>query len=80
MVGVELGSPSETNGGVTEVHFTVDTCASTLRYYYIIPEEARGREVSFTFSAESSNGQAVNYKMGPYKISNMVMNWISIEE
>ena len=72
-VGVEIGSPSETNGGVTEVHFTVDTCASTLRYYYIIPEEARGREVSFTFSAESSNGQAVNYKMGPYKISNMDM-------
>ncbi|WP_455497249.1 DUF4466 family protein [Coprobacter sp.] len=72
-VGVEVGSPSETNGTVTEVRFTVDTCASTLRYYYVVPEEARGKEVSFVFFAESSNGETAKYKMGSYKIAEMDM-------
>ena len=72
-VGVEIGTPSETIGAVTEVRFTVDTCASTLRYYYVIPEEARGKEVSFVFFAESSDGETSKYEMGPYKIASMDM-------
>lgn len=70
-VGVEVGAPSVTHGRNTEVAFVADTCAAALRYYYVIPEEARGQKVSFKFSATDSNGKLVTYEMGPYNISNM---------
>ena len=72
-VGILVGSPSVTSGTKTEVTFTRDTCAATLRYYYQIPEEARGKVVSFTFSAKASNGQSVSYDMGPYTVAQMDM-------
>lgn len=72
-VGVTVGSPSVTEGTTTQVTFNVDTCAATLRYFYNIPEEARGQKVSFTFSATASNGETVSYKMGPYDIATMEM-------
>lgn len=72
-VPVLVGSPSVTNGAKTKVDFTVDTCAATLRYYYVIPEEARGKTVSFTFTAKASTGETVSYKMGPYTIAQMAM-------
>ncbi len=68
-VPVRVASDSETSGTTTKVSFQVDTCAATLRYYYVIPESARGKEVSFTFSVKASNGQTAEYKLGPYKIS-----------
>jgi hypothetical protein len=72
-VPVTIGNPSVTSGGKTEVVFTKDTCAAALRYYYIIPEEAKGKEVSFTFSAKASTGETVTYKMGPYTIGKVDM-------
>ena len=72
-VGVTIGDPSVTTKEVTTVNFTKDTSAATLRYYYVIPEEARGKTVSFTFSAKSSNGENVSYKLGPYTIAKMSM-------
>lgn len=72
-VPVIVGAPSVNSGTKTEVVFSVDTCAATLRYFYIIPEEARGKTVEFTFSAKASNGQTVTYEMGPYSITNMDM-------
>lgn len=72
-VGITVGDPSVTNKNVTTVNFNKDTMAATLRYYYVIPEAARGQTVSFTFSAESSDGETVSYKMGPYTISKMDM-------
>lgn len=72
-VFVTVGSPCINSGGKTEVTFTTDTCAAALRYYYIIPEAAKGREVSFTFTASASNGETVSYRMGPYKIAKMDM-------
>lgn len=72
-VGIAVGNASVTNKNTTTVTFSRDTNAATLRYYYIIPEAARGQTVSFTFSAESSNGETVSYKMGPYTIANMDM-------
>ena len=71
--GILIGQPSVTSGTRTTVTFNKDTSAATLRYYYVIPEEARGKTVSFTFSAKSSNGEAVSYKMGPYTIAKMDM-------
>lgn len=69
--GVLIGQPSINDKTSTKVTFNVDTNAATLRYFYIVPEEARGKTVSFTFSANSSDGSTVNYKMGPYTISKM---------
>ena len=71
--GIVVGQPSVTNGATTLVTFGKDTSAATLRYYYTIPEEARGKSVSFTFSAKSSDGETVSYKMGPYTIATMDM-------
>lgn len=72
-IPVKVCSDSETNGTTTVIDFTVDTCTATLRYYYIIPEEARGKDVQFSFSVKASNGQVAEYKLGPYKISKMDM-------
>jgi hypothetical protein len=72
-VPTQMGEPALTEGNVSEMTFTRDTVASTLRYYYVIPEEARGQEVSFKFSATATNGQTVSYEMGPYQVANMEM-------
>jgi len=68
---VQIGNPSITDGGVTKVTFTRDTFAVTLRYFYKIPQAARGQQVNFTFSALDSNGETVSMNMGPYQISSM---------
>lgn len=70
-IPVLVGNPSVTSGTKTEVVFTADTSAAALRYYYIIPEAAKGKEVSFVFSAEASNGEIVSYSMGPYPVAMM---------
>ena len=72
-VGVEIGDAATTTGKVTKVTFTKDTSAATLRYTYVIPEAAKGKNVSFKFSAKSSNGQTITYDAGPYTISSMDM-------
>ena len=72
-IGVLVCSDSQTSGPKTSVQFSADTCAATLRYYYVIPEAARGKQVSFHFSVKSSNGQTAEYDMGPYNISKMDM-------
>ena len=70
---VTIGEPCVTSGGKTEVTFSRDTCAAALRYYYKIPDAARGKEVSFTFTATCSTGESLSYKMGPYNIRDMYM-------
>src|ERR1044072_127011 len=70
-VGIEVGTPSTNQGNITTVNFSKDTNAVTLRYFYAIPEEARGKTVSFKFSVKSSGGESVNYSMGPYIIAKM---------
>jgi len=72
-VPVLVASESQTSGGTTAIQFSADTSAATLRFYYVIPEEARGKEVSFQFSVKASNGQSAEYSMGPYRISEMDM-------
>lgn len=87
---IVVGEPCVTEGTLSTVKFNRDTCASTLRYYYTIPEEAKGKEVSFTFSAKASNGETVSMQMGPYTVASMDMkldialggpvSYISIED
>jgi hypothetical protein len=70
---VQVADPSSTEGSLTKVNFTRDTFAVTLRYFYKIPPEAQGQNVSFTFSAVDSNGKTVSKKMGSYTVSSMDM-------
>lgn len=72
-VAALIGDPSVNANNTTTVTFTKDTCAATLRYYYVIPEEARGKTVSFKFTAKASDGETVSYNMGPYTIAKMDM-------
>ena len=72
-VGVSIGQPSNTSGTKTTVIFSKDTSAATLRYFYVIPPEARGKTVSFKFTAISGAGEKVSYSMGPYTIAKMDM-------
>ena len=72
-VGVQIGQVSTTEGAKTTVTFDKDTSAATLRYYYVISEEARGKTVSFTFTAKSSNSETISTTMGPYTIAQMDM-------
>ena len=71
-VGVPVGDPSVTKANNTTVTFNVDTNAATLRYYYVIPEEARGKTVTITFTAKSG-GESVSTVMGPYTVAKMDM-------
>jgi hypothetical protein len=70
-VPVIVGAPSINLDKLSTVDFTRDTNAATLRYYYVVPEAARGQSVSFTFSVVSSDGKTATYRMGPYAISKM---------
>ena len=72
-VPVTVGTPAVNSGPTTTVTFNKDTSAAALRYYYVVPEEARSKTVSFTFKATSSNGETVSYQMGPYNVSKMDM-------
>lgn len=72
-VGIKIGEPSISEGKITKVTFTADTSAATLRYFYRIPEEARGKTVTFNFSAKSSSGENVSYAIGPCTIAKMDM-------
>ena len=69
-VGV-LVADTSTENNLSLATFTADTVAATLRYTYIVPEEAKGRSVSFTFSGESTTGETVNRKTPELKISKM---------
>lgn len=70
-VPVLVGAPSYNLEKSTIMAFNVDTNAATLRYYYVVPDSAMGKTVSFKFSVSASNGQFASYNMGPYNISRM---------
>ena len=72
-IPVLVCSETQTTGPTTTATFSADTCAATLRYYYVIPEAARGKQVSFRFSVKANNGQTAEYELGPYNISKMDM-------
>lgn len=71
-VPVPVTQDLSTNGAVSNATL-IDTAAATLRYYYVIPEEARGQNVSFSFNAKSSNGESVSRSTESFVISRMDM-------
>ncbi|MDR1370555.1 MAG: DUF4466 family protein [Dysgonamonadaceae bacterium] len=50
-----------------------DLVAATIRYYYVVPEEARGKEFSVKFSSKSTTGEIATYQTPGYKVSKMDM-------
>lgn len=71
-VGV-LVADTSTEGGTSTAVFTYDTVVATLRYSYFVPEEAKGQNVSISFSAESSIGETVTTSVPEFRVSKMTM-------
>ncbi|MGV8093970.1 MAG: DUF4466 family protein [Mangrovibacterium sp.] len=71
-IGVTVATDCTTTGGKSQAIF-IDTLAATLRYHYIIPEEARGKSVSFKFSCREKNGETATYSVQDQKISKIQM-------
>lgn len=69
----QIGNPCVVDGSKYTVNFLRDTTASTLRFHYVIPEEARGKEISFHFSCLASTGETVSYDIGPCRVREMDM-------
>lgn len=69
-IPVRVAKDTATIGKISSV-VIIDTCAATLRFYYVIPEAARGKTVSFKFSCTSNNGETVTYTTPEYTISKM---------
>lgn len=69
-IPVRVAKDTATIGNKSSV-VIIDTCAATLRFYYVIPEAARGKTVSFKFSCTSDNGETVSYSTPEYTISKM---------
>ncbi len=72
---VQTASDTLTSGAVSTATILdgSNSQAVTLRYYYAPTEEARGKEVSFRFSATNAAGQEVTYQSPAYRISRMDM-------
>ena len=71
-IGVPVATDCTTEGGRSQAVF-IDTLAATLRYRYVVPEEARGRSVSIVFSCKAKNGETVSYRVPDQKIARMYM-------
>lgn len=69
-IPVRVAKDTATIGNKSSV-VIIDTCAATLRFYYVIPEAARGKTVSFKFSCTANNGETVSYTTPEYVISKM---------
>lgn len=61
-----------TSGGASTATI-IDTNATTLRYSYVIPESARGQQVSFAFSSANRAGDKASTNTPAYTISKMDM-------
>lgn len=51
----------------------VDLIAATIRYFYVVPEEAKGKSISFEFKSESTTGATASYRTPSYTVSRMDM-------
>ena len=69
-VGVTVADTLTENVISTAV-FSMDTNAATLRYSYIVPEEAKGQTITITFQSESSAGEKASTTTPALRISKM---------
>lgn len=74
--GNEISTVVATNcktEGTTSTADIIDSQATTLRYYYVIPPELKGQQVSFVFSATSQDGETATYETPSYPVSSVDM-------
>ena len=69
-VGVVVADTA-TKALLSTATFNVDTNASTLRFNYVIPVQAKGKMISVKFEAESTTGEKVSASSSQYKVSQM---------
>ncbi|MCF8381341.1 MAG: DUF4466 family protein [Bacteroidales bacterium] len=69
-IGV-LVADTSTESNISRAVFSIDTTAATLRFNYVVPEEARGQSVYITFEAESTLGEKVSTTTPKYPVSKM---------
>lgn len=67
-----VGANAVTSGATSSVTI-IDTGATTLRYKYVVPEAARGQQVSFNFSVSNKAGDNASTATPAYTISGMDM-------
>jgi len=68
-IEVTIATSVSTGGAISKAAL-IDTIAATVRYFYIVPEEARGKQISFTFSGTSATS-SVSMGSDAYTVSNM---------
>jgi hypothetical protein len=64
---------SSVTNDATSTATLIDTNATTLRYIYVVPEAARGQQVSFAFSVTNKAGAQATANTPGYSISKMDM-------
>ena len=69
-VGIELARP-QSEGESNAALFNVDTNAVTLRYYYVVPESARGLQFSIQFSVETTSGKTTSLASATYNVAKL---------
>lgn len=62
-----------TDGNTSIATIIEDVKSTTLRYYYVIPSELKGKQVSFSFFATSKDGETVSLSTQAYQVSLMDM-------
>lgn len=67
-----MGAPCVEESGKYTVTFDVDTVAATLRFHYIIPEEAKGKQIRFHFKVKAGN-QVATFDTPDYYVRKMDM-------
>lgn len=71
-VSTVVATDCNTDGNVSSASI-IDSKATTLRYYYVIPPELKGKSISFVFSSTSEDGETVTYDTPVYPASSMDM-------
>lgn len=66
---VRIATRTATEGAVSKAYI-IDTVAATIRYFYTVPEVARGRKVKFSFRSITGSSQAVANTL-EYTVSNV---------
>jgi hypothetical protein len=72
--GTEVGTvvaDTSTVSATSTATFRVDTNASTLRYTYVVPPAAKGKNISVTFKVQSADGKSVSLTTPEYRVSNV---------
>ncbi len=66
---VLIATKTDTDGAISRAYL-VDTIAATIRYFYVVPEEARGKQLKFSFRSTSETGGA-SIASQTYNVSNV---------